>query len=506
MANEVIIKDFETLKTEFDAILVLLTSPLATRADFGPIDTTIATSLTLLEDMNIALSNALLQVHGSTVTQDDFMDLKLREVDLTRNVAVGTIKEFTLTRSSTSGVLSIDVGDIIKTIPLPAPRGEVEFASIVSEDPILAAANLAGEFADTVGSIIVRFQAIDAGTNANNIEQILDVVTTTMVIVSGLSGVDGVESTGEDAIPGTNLETNDEAFIRIQGQFSKLAVGATRAAYKAFAKDSSTAVFDANVTDDQPAGNPVDVEVSVSGPPGSRALTIGANEGANNFEPDYTDDAQPSIITGSHDGAGDSASLIDSTATFVTNNVEIGDTVKNLTDGSQATVTGVTSETELAMSLSGGTEDDWDAADLYEVDRSTGSVNPRVELGNTIHNFIRERIPLTDNLFLTTVLETARPLEVNILLAEGFTDLVAVKALVTARLRALFLIEQDVIDVTVLNVGEELLFSRLCRILSDTPGVGDFTFIDPSPSVNNGNTAVNTNEVLILSTITIGDL
>ncbi len=70
--------------------------------------------------------------------------------------------------------------------------------------------------------------------------------------------------------------------------------------------------------------------------------------------------------------------LTDSSATFITDGVSVGDRVRNLTDGSVGVVTGVTSETVLAIAgdLSGGDENDWDRfVDWYRVETIDG---PRV--------------------------------------------------------------------------------------------------------------------------------
>lgn len=68
---------------------------------------------------------------------------------------------------------------------------------------------------------------------------------------------------------------------------------------------------------------------------------------------------------------GDTAglTLTDSGATFVTSGVKPGMMVRNTTDGSIGTVASVTSETELVLEqrLSGGTEDDFDVSDGYEI-------------------------------------------------------------------------------------------------------------------------------------------
>ena len=60
--------------------------------------------------------------------------------------------------------------------------------------------------------------------------------------------------------------------------------------------------------------------------------------------------------------------LTDTGATFQTNGVAIGDWVRNITDSSWATVVSVTSETQLVTQrLLGGTDNDYDSSDSYEI-------------------------------------------------------------------------------------------------------------------------------------------
>lgn len=69
-----------------------------------------------------------------------------------------------------------------------------------------------------------------------------------------------------------------------------------------------------------------------------------------------------------HDGAANVAILTDSMARFRSKGVQAGAgmIVYNLTDGSQATITDAT-ETTLAGTLAGGTDNDWDVGDHYLV-------------------------------------------------------------------------------------------------------------------------------------------
>lgn len=84
-----------------------------------------------------------------------------------------------------------------------------------------------------------------------------------------------------------------------------------------------------------------------------------------------TDIPRETIITGTHDGAGNSASLIDTTTNFVDVGVRVGDITDNDTDSSSMTVTAISTTTNtndtLAGTLSGGTDNDWDASDAYTV-------------------------------------------------------------------------------------------------------------------------------------------
>jgi hypothetical protein len=69
-------------------------------------------------------------------------------------------------------------------------------------------------------------------------------------------------------------------------------------------------------------------------------------------------------LTGTHTGAGAASALTDSTADFINAGVKAGQTIYNITDGSSATITGVTATT-VSGTLSGGTDDDWDNTDEY---------------------------------------------------------------------------------------------------------------------------------------------
>lgn len=77
-----------------------------------------------------------------------------------------------------------------------------------------------------------------------------------------------------------------------------------------------------------------------------------------------------SPITGTSTGGANAAALADSAASFLTGGVRPGDTVANSTDGSSCTITAVTA-TGITCTLSGGTDNDWDASDAYTL---TGAI------------------------------------------------------------------------------------------------------------------------------------
>lgn len=66
-----------------------------------------------------------------------------------------------------------------------------------------------------------------------------------------------------------------------------------------------------------------------------------------------------------HDGSNNASVLSDSGASYTTNEL-VGYTINNLTDGSTATVTANTATT-ITGTLGGGTDNDWDASDIYQL-------------------------------------------------------------------------------------------------------------------------------------------
>jgi len=86
------------------------------------------------------------------------------------------------------------------------------------------------------------------------------------------------------------------------------------------------------------------------------------------------------FLAGTHDGANNSASLIDSTKDFLALGIRINDTVNNTTDGSTALVTAFAkttndNDTLTLSSLTGGTDNDFDTSDAYTITDGDNLIN-----------------------------------------------------------------------------------------------------------------------------------
>lgn len=149
-----------------------------------------------------------------------------------------------------------------------------------------------------------------------------------------------------------------------------------------------------------------------------------------------------------------------------------------------------------------------DASDNFDslyTDDGTATGIPMI-LGITVHEYIRKRAPLTDFIILKSVTEQSQNIEMNVKVAEGFDFKTEVKPLLETRLRALFLPEKTVNDVEIVKVGEDLLFSKVTKVVNNTAGVADWVFVTPDPSVNDGNIEIDDDKVFSYGTITIGEL
>ncbi|MFC1998886.1 hypothetical protein ACFLVR_04515 [Chloroflexota bacterium] len=77
------------------------------------------------------------------------------------------------------------------------------------------------------------------------------------------------------------------------------------------------------------------------------------------------------VDTGAVTGADSATILIDNAATFITDGVEVGDRVFDLTDNCSGLVSSIDSETQITLeeALDGGTDDTFQAADEYRIAR-----------------------------------------------------------------------------------------------------------------------------------------
>ncbi len=73
------------------------------------------------------------------------------------------------------------------------------------------------------------------------------------------------------------------------------------------------------------------------------------------------------LISGTHTGGNDEADLEDDTKDFSLCNLDVNaDIVRNTTDSSEAVITAV-GQISIVGALSGGTDDDWDTSDAYNI-------------------------------------------------------------------------------------------------------------------------------------------
>ena len=106
------------------------------------------------------------------------------------------------------------------------------------------------------------------------------------------------------------------------------------------------------------------------------------------------------VFTGTHDGAGNAATLSDSGAAFTS--LVIGRTVFNTTDGSSGVVTAFTATT-LTATLTGGTDDDWDASDTYTLEtgaRCSARGKAHLDLTVVYNNVIEGNGTKTDRVYM----------------------------------------------------------------------------------------------------------
>ena len=127
---------------------------------------------------------------------------------------------------------------------------------------------------------------------------------------------------------------------------------------------------------------------------------------------------QDIVARGLHTGAGNSATLIDSTQAWCAWGVEVGDLVSNTTDCSTATITAINLATDtITAVLSGGTDNDYDACDAYNI---TTQISHQCSRAETIR-----KISIITNLAVYVKFDgeaTCADHDVHLFAGESFTD------------------------------------------------------------------------------------
>jgi hypothetical protein len=117
------------------------------------------------------------------------------------------------------------------------------------------------------------------------------------------------------------------------------------------------------------------------------------------------------ISDGTHTGGANEAVLTDAAASFIVEGVQVGDRVRNVTDGSSAIITARTATTITGV-LGGGAENDWDPADAYTVedlsqavltDSAASFILSGVEIGDRVNNTTDGSTALITAITATTI-------------------------------------------------------------------------------------------------------
>lgn len=130
--------------------------------------------------------------------------------------------------------------------------------------------------------------------------------------------------------------------------------------------------------------------------------------------------------TGTHTGAGDAATLTDSAASFVVDEL-IGTIIYNTTDGSSCTITD-NDATTVTCTLSGGTDNDWDNGDAYSVSRMYLSLAgfSRVSLGtftvSTDSTHARTGTSVDDDLYMDAYDTDTGPAYIHMITLKAGTE------------------------------------------------------------------------------------
>lgn len=414
-------KTFEEVLAEFNGKLTSFGSQITNRIEGGAYDLIIRAFCLMLADAYKMNYDSVTSIGFVSRATGDWLDLHAEAVGLIRHPASKAQKEFKVMVDSavTDTPLQIEIGGVLKTPTLPN-RGTLRWIAIQSSNPAIAD-GYAGQIEVGATFTTIVCEADDPGSSFNSMEELLGVEKAEMIIESGFSGIDTVETTGSDLLAGSETETDTDLRERTISRWAEIARGATRAAYINFAKDADPRVDSANAFKGTGA---TDVKIVLGGPPGARSVLADIG-----------------------------------TKVYPTQNFN----------------------------------------SLYTTDGTAGGTPCPFSIA--IHEYIRERAPLTDFIYLESATETGVDIDVDIEADVGY-DIDDLLILVETRLRALFRIEQGVTDVYPLEVGEALKFSTITRILNDTPGLKDFRINTPDQNGYAANDLVAYSE----GTLTVGEI
>ena len=122
--------------------------------------------------------------------------------------------------------------------------------------------------------------------------------------------------------------------------------------------------------------HPQEIPVKVDDPIALRrpAPEISVESGYGNPEFPIAD-TEVELLTGAHELVPNNVFLVDQSNPFGNTDSLIGNLIRNLTDGSEAMIYGNNSNT-VSGSLAGGTDNDWDIGDLYQIVTPTVPIGP----------------------------------------------------------------------------------------------------------------------------------
>ena len=569
MSNEIVIKTFEDVLVEFDQKLTDFGSIITNRQAGGAFDLYIRIACLMLADAYAILDLSLQQVFPSTAT-GDWLDLHAQAVALTRLTAQKALKEFICKRDTDGGVVQIPVGDILKTPVLPARgqlRWFSKAGSVVdltgtttsaSDDLIDSSADFILDGVE-VGSYLFNqtdgsFGVITEVQKTRLVAKLQDGTANTWAVSDSYktqkpSSVAGEfttrSATATSADPtGATLTDSGATFVSNStlklGQVIYNITDGSSGIVTAFTETTIDAQLTGGTNNDWEIGDDYKLQTDLQ-----ITITCEADEGGTEYNQmelllgrpeeevemeietgftgvDNVYSTGDDLVAGTDDEtdvelreriAGQWKALargatkeayeqfaINSSPTIFDANVFKGTGATDV----KIVLSGVAGSRDIAdqIGIKVDTSNNFDS--LYTDDGTlTGIPRP---LGITCHEYIRSRAPLTDIIFLESVTEQKQDIEVNVKVADGFDFETEVKPELQKRLRALFLVEKSVKDVQIVRVGEDLLFSKVTKIVNNTAGVADWVFVTPDPATNDGNIDIDDDKVFSLGAITIGEI